>query len=124
MLRVHSFMENRSFKVVLGELFSKKTYTENGVIQVAVLSVTLFLVALADILMQVKQSSGDYRVTATKILKLLQRIFKLNNVSSWTRRKGFKISPVAMHICRKQIHNHRDPEIRFNGHSQNTWTNI
>jgi hypothetical protein len=43
----------------------------------------------------------------------------LNNVSSWTRRKGFKISPektLAMYICWKRIHNHRDPEIRLNGH--------
>jgi hypothetical protein len=43
----------------------------------------------------------------------------LNNLSSWTRKKGFKISPenkVAMHICRKRVHNNRDPEIRLNGH--------
>jgi hypothetical protein len=42
-----------------------------------------------------------------------------NNVSFWTRRKCFKISSikiVAMHICRKRIQNHRDPEIRLNRH--------
>jgi hypothetical protein len=56
MLRfVHNFMENRSFRVVLlGESVSEKTYTENGVIQGAVNSVTLFLVALADIVRQVQ----------------------------------------------------------------------
>jgi molybdenum cofactor biosynthesis enzyme len=47
-------MENMSFSVVLGESSSEKTNTENGVIQEAVISVTLFLVALADIVKQVQ----------------------------------------------------------------------
>jgi hypothetical protein len=42
----------------------------------------------------------------------------LNNLSKWTRRKGFRISlekTIAMHICRKRNHDHRDPQIRSNG---------
>jgi hypothetical protein len=40
----------------------------------------------------------------------------LNNLSKWTRRKGFMISlekTIAMHICRKRNHDH--PQIRLNG---------
>jgi hypothetical protein len=47
-------MESRSFRVVLGELSSEITYTENGVIQGSKISVTLFLVALAGIVRQIQ----------------------------------------------------------------------
>jgi hypothetical protein len=121
-------MENRSFRMVLGESSSERTYTENGVIQGAVISVTLSLVALADIVRQVQHpvkiiGYANYWVihTSDQIMYIAQANIQaaLSNVSSWTRRKGFKISPeqtVAMHICRKRIHSHRDPEIRLNGH--------
>jgi hypothetical protein len=42
----------------------------------------------------------------------------LNNLSKWTRRKGFTITlekMIAMHICRKRNHDHSDPQIRLNG---------
>jgi hypothetical protein len=119
---------NRSFRVVLGELSSEKTYTENGVIQGAVISVTLFLVALADTVRQFQHPveiigyAYDWVIhTSDQDIDIAQANMQaaLNNVSSWTRRKGFKISPektVAMHICRKRIHNLRYPEIRLNGH--------
>jgi hypothetical protein len=40
--------------VLLGESSSEKRYTENGVIQGAVINVILFLLALADIVSQVQ----------------------------------------------------------------------
>jgi hypothetical protein len=52
---VRNFMENRSFRVVLGEEISGKMYIENGVVQGAVMSVTLFLVAMAVITNQIRQ---------------------------------------------------------------------
>jgi hypothetical protein len=44
-----SFLDNRTFRVVLGAESSGKTHSGNGVVQGAVMSVTLFLVALSDI---------------------------------------------------------------------------
>jgi hypothetical protein len=93
-----------------------------------VISVTLFLVALADLVKQVQHPveiigyAGDWvNHTSDEYMDIAQANIQaaLYNVSSGQRRKGFKISPektVAMHICRKMIHNHRDPEIRLNGH--------
>jgi hypothetical protein len=121
---VHSFMENRSFRVVLGERSSEKTYNENGVIQRPV--ITLFLLALKNIVRQVQDPveiiwyADDWVIdTSDQNMYIAQANIQaaLNNVSSWTRRKGYKISPkktVAIH--RKRIHNHRDPDIRLNEH--------
>jgi hypothetical protein len=91
---VHSFM--------LGESSSEKTYTKNGVIQGAVISVTLFLVALADIVRQVQHPveiigyADDWVIhTSDQDMDIAQANIQaaLNNLSSWIRRKGFKISP-------------------------------
>jgi hypothetical protein len=111
--------------VVLGESSSEKTYTENGVIQGTVIS-ALFLVALADIVRQVQhlveiiEYADDWVIHASdQDMDIAQANIQaaLNNVSSSTRRKGFKLeTTVTTHICRKSIHNHRDPEIRLNGH--------
>jgi hypothetical protein len=47
MLRfVSNFMENKPFRVILGESSSDKTSIENGVVQEALMSVTLFLVVM------------------------------------------------------------------------------
>jgi hypothetical protein len=76
---------------VLGESASEKTYTENGVIQGAVISVTLFLVALVDIVMQVQHSvkiigyAGDWvNHTSDQVMYIAQANIQaaLNNVSS------------------------------------------
>jgi hypothetical protein len=97
-----------------------------------VIGVKLFLVALADIVRQVQHPveiigyADDWVIhTSDQDMDIAQANSQaaLNNVSSWTRRKGFKISPektVAMYICRKSIYNHRDPEIRLNGHRLET----
>jgi hypothetical protein len=90
----------------------------------AVMSVILFLVAIADISIQVQEpvdivgyasnwatynSNKDMETAHTNIQS------ELNNVSKFTRRKGFRISlekMIAMHICRKRNHDHPDPQIR------------
>jgi hypothetical protein len=53
---VRNFMENRSFRVVLGQDTSGKMYIENRVGQGAVMSVTLFLVVMAELTNQIRQS--------------------------------------------------------------------
>jgi hypothetical protein len=72
--------------------------------------------------------------TSDQDIDIAQANIQAVNVTPWNIRKGFKILPektVAMHICRKRIHNHRESEIRLNGHRleikkhpQKTWTNI
>jgi hypothetical protein len=55
---VRNFIENRFFRVVLGEETSGKMYIENGVGSGAVMSVTLFLVAMAEITNQIVEIVG------------------------------------------------------------------
>jgi hypothetical protein len=42
-------MKNQTLRVAIGNILSEEKQIENGVVQGAVLSVTLFLVAMADI---------------------------------------------------------------------------
>jgi hypothetical protein len=122
---VRNFMENRLFRVILGESSSERTSIENGMVQGAVMSVTLFLVAMADIIQQVQRpvemiGYADDCVIYTKDQDMdtaqTNTQTAINNVSTRTRRKGFKISYekiVAMHICRKKTHNHTNPVLRL-----------
>jgi hypothetical protein len=77
-------------------------------------SVTLFLVALANIVKQVQEpvdivgyaddwaSDQDMKTAQTNIQSAL------NNLSKWRRRKRFAGKTIAMHICRKRKHDHPD----------------
>jgi hypothetical protein len=123
---VCNFMDNRTFKVVLGAESSRKTHTENGVVHGAVISVIMFLVALANIVKQVELVeivgyADDWAIfTSNQDMEIAQTNIQssLKNLSKWTRRKGFMISlekTIAMHICRKRNHDHPDPQIRLNG---------
>jgi hypothetical protein len=49
LLLIRNFMKDRSLKVAVGNTLSKRMKIENGVVQGAILSVTLFLVAMAKI---------------------------------------------------------------------------
>jgi hypothetical protein len=115
MLRfVRNFMDNRTFRVVLGAESSGKTHTENGVVQRAVMSVTLFLVALEDIVKQVQEpmeivgyADDSALYTSDQDMETAQTNIQsaLNNLSKWTRRKGFTISlekTIAMHTCARK----------------------
>jgi hypothetical protein len=46
---INKFMKNRTLRVAIGNTLSEEKQIENGVVQGAVLSVTLFLVAMAEI---------------------------------------------------------------------------
>jgi hypothetical protein len=50
-----NFMSNRKLKVAVGNHYPKPNSIENGVAQGAVLSVTLFLVAMTDIVKDIKE---------------------------------------------------------------------
>jgi hypothetical protein len=83
-----SFLDNRTFRVVFGAESLGKTHTKNGVMQGAVMSVTLFLVALADIVKQVQEPVAIY--TSDQDMETGQTNIQsaLNNLSKWSRRKG------------------------------------
>jgi hypothetical protein len=52
---ISDFMSNRKLKVAVGNHYSTPTSIENGVVQGAVLSVTLFFVAMTDIVKDIKE---------------------------------------------------------------------
>jgi hypothetical protein len=49
LLFLTNFIKDRSFRVIVGNTFSTKINIENGIIQGAVIIVTLFLIAMTDI---------------------------------------------------------------------------
>jgi hypothetical protein len=114
---VRNFMDNRTFRVVRGAESSEKTHTDYGVVQGAVMSVTLLLVALADIAKQVQDPveivgyADDWTIhTSDQDMGTAQTNIQsaLNNLLKWTRRKGFRISL-------EKNHDHLDSQIRLNG---------
>jgi hypothetical protein len=83
--------ENRSFRVVLGEEMSRKMYIENGVVQGAVVSVTLFLVAMSEITNQDRQPVEIVGYADVSAIFTSDRDMETSN--HLTRQKGFNISP-------------------------------
>jgi hypothetical protein len=90
---------------------------------------TLFLVVLADINKQIQRPvkmigyaddwiicTCDQNNMATAQNNIQNA---LNKVSTWTRRKGFKISTrkniCYAYICRKRIRNHPEPVLNLKG---------
>jgi hypothetical protein len=56
---VKNFTEDRAFKVIIGDTKSKKITIENGVVQGAVLGVTLFLIAISKIADKTKEPRNE-----------------------------------------------------------------
>jgi hypothetical protein len=52
---ISNFISNRKLKVAVGNHYSRPKSIENGVVQGAVLTVTLFLVAMTDIVKDIKE---------------------------------------------------------------------
>jgi hypothetical protein len=89
-------------------------------------SITLFLVATAEITNQIRQPvktvgyADDWAIfTSDRDMETAETNMQtaLNGETKWTRQKVFKILPektVCIHIRRKRTNNHRDPEIQLN----------
>jgi hypothetical protein len=98
---IQNFLAERIFKVKIGQHLSEWYTQDNGVPQGSVLSVTLFAVAINDIVDCVKYPVigslfvDDFAVfcrasnlnSAARLTQLT-----LNNLHKWTQRNGFKIS--------------------------------
>jgi hypothetical protein len=98
---INEFMKNRTFRVAIGNTVSEQKQIENGVVQGAVLSVTLFLVAMVEITHGIEEPikiigyADDWiihtthkheRVYVAKLQKAMDKIVK------WADNTGFQIS--------------------------------
>lgn len=123
---IENFLTNRKFQVEIGTERSEPKIQENGMPQGAVLSVILFLVAMHSITRKYRKSkktvkilvyADDIAIIVIGRLKKplrarLQRI--VDRVSTWARRRGFKIAPhksKMIHICHQTRHNRYLPKI-------------
>jgi hypothetical protein len=56
---VENFTEDQTFKVIIGDTKSEKMTIDNGVVQGAVLSVTLFLIAISEMADKTKKPRSE-----------------------------------------------------------------
>jgi hypothetical protein len=56
---VKNFTDNRTFKVIIGDTKSEKITIDNGVVQGAVLGVTLFLIAISEMADKTKEPRNE-----------------------------------------------------------------
>ena len=127
-LFISDFLSNRSFRVRLGSLLSDTCEQEMGVPQGSILSVTLFILKINNIVkclspgircsLYVDDFLICYRSTSMRLVeRQLQRC--LNHIQTWADENGFRFSEtktVCMHFCR-QHRLHPDPELMLNGTS-------
>jgi hypothetical protein len=110
-------MSNRKLRVAIRNYFSNPKEINIGVIQGAVSSVTLFLIAMANIVKEIKETctilglAYDWvTVTSSKAsIRAETRIKEAaNSVTKWAGNTGFRISPEktkTMLIHRKRPQN-------------------
>jgi ribonuclease HI len=98
---ISKFLDNRVFRVKLGNSFSQWHHQEEGVPQGSILSVTLFIVKINDIAGEVKDPQmsslfvDDFAIVVRgKILSIMERHLQitLDKVQKWAIRNGFKFS--------------------------------
>ena len=125
---IHNFLENRTFQVRFGNSLSNTFIQEQGVPQGAILSVTLFIFKLNNILNQLPFSvEGSLYVDDLMIfcrsqnMNFIERQIQtaLNKIYNWANNNGFKFSiekTKCIHFCRKR-NLHLDPELTLNSYS-------
>jgi ribonuclease HI len=129
MLFLQNFMNNRTFRVIVGNTMSKKCTQANGVVQGAVISVNLFLVAINSITRCVEAPvkivgfADDWTLyLRDHDVKFIQETMQktLDNLSTWSTQNGFRFSPektVIMHFHRRRPRNVPviRPRLQLNG---------
>ncbi|GBN79631.1 RNA-directed DNA polymerase from mobile element jockey [Araneus ventricosus] len=123
---IKNFLKLRKFRVKVESEFSDFFIQEEGVPQGSVLSVTLFILKINNILKQLPTSVRGYlyvddlyiSCTGTN-MHFIQRQLQtaVNNVTQWCNSNGFTISTsktAGVHFCRKR-NLHNDPEIKLYG---------
>ncbi|GBM29936.1 RNA-directed DNA polymerase from mobile element jockey, partial [Araneus ventricosus] len=123
---IKNFLQLRKFRVKVESEFSDFFIQEEGVPQGSVLSVTLFILKINNILKQLPTSVKGYlyvddlyiSCTGTN-MNFIQRQLQtaVNNITQWCNNNGFAISiskTAGVHFCRKR-NLHLDPEIKLYG---------
>ena len=99
---VQNFLTNRSFFVRVGTAMSSRCVLENGVPQGSVLSVTLFAVAINNIVQCVHTPVScslyvdDFAIyVASRSLATAERLLQntIGRLEAWSKRSGFGFSP-------------------------------
>ena len=119
---IQQFLSRRLLRVRVGDVLSTPCALENGVPQGSVLSVTLFAVAINDVISVIPEGVhsslyvDDLSISFSAArMSLIERKLQLsiNRISRWANERGFRFSPsktVAMHFCRLRSV-HPDPDL-------------
>lgn len=117
---VNDFLTDRKFRVAVGTSLSEAKTQENGIPQGAVISVTLFLIAMNSVFDQIKKKGNEnvrILVFADDIIivvigqvktKLRQKLQKcVDIIVRWANDIGFSIAPhksKVLHLCKRGGH--------------------
>lgn len=126
---IEDFLSERKFQVEIGTTRSSNRIQENGIPQGAVISVTLFLIAMNSMISKYRKTKEvKVLVYADDILiivmgkvkrKLRTKLQKITNkIVGWAENKGFTIAPhksKIIHICNQYKHSTKIPKIEING---------
>jgi len=129
MFYLKNFTNSRTFRVLVGNTFSKQFFQENGVVQGAVISVNLFLVAINQITSCIQEPikivgfADDWTLYLRHHnLEFIQETMQkaLNNLTTWSNENGFRFSSektVVMHFhrLRPRINPIVKPKFKLNG---------
>ena len=123
---ISAFLDDRQFRVRVGDTFSDPRDQEMGVPQGSILSVTLFSIKINSIVecagLDVERFLyvDDFCVAfRSKNMHTIERKLQqvLNNLQTWSDTNGFKFSKSktkCMHFCQRRKH-HPDPDLYLNG---------
>lgn len=123
---IHNFLQDRTFRVAIGNTFSSQFVQENGVPQGSVLSVTLFLVAMNSLKSFIPEGVKNYKfaddvaayISGKSLVEIEQRLqTTLQNLENWSKTTGFRFSvgkTKIIHFCRKTSCN-TDPHLTLHG---------
>lgn len=124
---IQNFLKDRTFQVRIGNVMSDVEVQENGVPQGAVISTTLFLIAINGIVKNIDSSIevslfvDDLAIyfssgNLNEIKNNLQ--IAINKIYDWSKMTGFRISEeksACVHFCRKRKA-HLDPDLYLGNH--------
>ena len=119
---ISAFLDERQFRVRVGDTFSGPHLQEMGVPQGSILSVTLFSVKINNIVRSVCPGVESFLYVddfcicyRSKHIHTIERQLQqvLNNLNKWSRENGFKFSKTktkCMHFCQSR-QSQLDPEL-------------